>query len=226
MISSLVPPSSSGAAARAPGREGLDQAAVGQAQFGPGRIDRKAGSQRVARRVRGDRRRQPLAQPLPVRRVGQPFPADGRRQVAQAHGRCRAGPQQPVPAQQVRRRRRLGPRCQLPLRGRGGAVAAQPRRRNVEHRRAEHRPAGGAVGGRAGIAEQHPVADVQRQRVVQAQPGGTAAQHPDPGHRARRADVQREPGRQPHGAGRLAGRPAGASAGRRSRWPPSSGRRG
>ena len=33
----------------APGRrEGLDQAAVGQAQLGPGRVDRKAGSQRVA----------------------------------------------------------------------------------------------------------------------------------------------------------------------------------
>src|SRR5262249_59781846 len=36
----------SGAAARAPEHEGLDQAAVGQTQLGPGRIERKAGSQR------------------------------------------------------------------------------------------------------------------------------------------------------------------------------------
>ena len=64
------------------------------------------------------------------------------------------------------------------------------------------RPAGPVRRG-PGIAEQQPVADVQRQRVIQAQPGDLAAQHPDPGDGPRRADVHGELGRQPQCARRL-----------------------
>ena len=41
--------------------EGLNQAAVGQVQLGPGCLQRQAGGQRVPSRVRSDRRRQELA---------------------------------------------------------------------------------------------------------------------------------------------------------------------
>ena len=53
--------------------------------------------------------------------------------------------------------------------------------------------------GHTRVAQQHPVADVQRQRVAQAQPGDGAGQRPDPGHGPGRADVQGHGARQPHG---------------------------
>ena len=71
-----------------------------------------------------------------------------------------------MPAEQVGRRRDVGPAGQFPDGGGARAAAAERRRGRVEHGRAVDREPG-----RAGVAQQHPVARVQRQRVAEAETG-------------------------------------------------------
>ena len=99
------------------------------------------------------------------------------------------------------------------------AAAAAPRRASgggmtsstTAPATARPRPAAAA----AGVAEQHPVADVQRHWISEAEPGRAGAERPHPGNDAGRADVQRDrPGKL---AGRCAisclvpGQPGGAA---------------
>jgi hypothetical protein len=136
----------------------------------------------------------------PVRRVGEPLPRDRGRPIGQAGRRELRGAQELVPAEQVARRRDVRPGGQFPGGGGAGAAARQRRRCRVED--------GGAVDrqpGRARVAQQHPVADVQRQRVAEPQPGVDRrrrparvgrSQDPQPGLGAGGADVQQELGRE------------------------------
>jgi hypothetical protein len=74
--------------------------------------------------------------------------------------------QQLVPAEQVGRPRDVRPAAELADRGGASAPAGERRRERVEHGGAVDRQPRGT-----GVAEDHPVAGVQRQRVAQPQPG-------------------------------------------------------
>jgi hypothetical protein len=72
----------------------------------------------------------------------------------------------------------------------GSATAGQSRRRHIKDGDAHDGRMTAGPGG-SGVAQQHAVAHVQRQRFVQGEPGDRAAEHAQPGHRPGRADVQR-----------------------------------
>ena len=125
-------------------------------------------------RVAGQRLAELTAPASASGRVGQPLPGDRRRMLGDAHREQRAGAQQPVPRQQVGRGRLIRPGASS-----RAAAAAAPRRvsgggaTSSTTRAADGRAwrgsapvaAGGRPPGGARIAQQHPVADVQRQRI-------------------------------------------------------------
>jgi hypothetical protein len=160
----------------------IHQRAVRQAEAVPQRLHRRAGLQRVLPGVPGDLPAS-RSRSAPSARVGQPVP--GHRPPA-------AGT--PIRARSARRassRRRSSPAgpggpAGWPVRGpgRGRTAPAQTRGYDVEH---GHSP-GHVVP--AGVAQQRPVPDPQRQRRVQAAAGrcrrraGAPARTPRPTRRA------------------------------------------
>ena len=123
-----------------------------------------------------------------------------------------------MPAQQVASLRYARPLGKLPRGRLAAAAAAQRRRRDVEHGRAEDQRDGARCAGlsRARIAQQHPVPRVQRQRLTQRQPGehGRLAGRRElsPFSRAKNAQPGRNPGGTDMGQ-HLPGKPSGPGAG-------------
>ena len=140
-----------------------------------------------------------------MRGVGKPVARDRRREVSEPGGGQLRGAQQLVPAQEVGRARNVWPRAQLADGCRGGPPAGERGRERVEDARAVDRKAR-----RARITQDHPVAGVQRQRVMEPEAGvdrgrrtavvrrfadGRRAERPHPGPGAGGADVQQQVGR-------------------------------
>jgi hypothetical protein len=180
------------------GGQGGHQVAAWQVERGAGGLGGHAGGERVLGAEGGDGPRQLGAQPGPVLRVGEPVPRDrvrltgGVRHGEAGRGQLRPA-QQLVPAQQVGRRRGFRPRAKLAGRGGAGAPAGERRRERVEDGRTVDRQAGGTR-----VAQDQPVADVQRQRLLQPQAGvdRVGPEQADPGLGARRPHVHEQVGRE------------------------------
>ena len=153
--------------------------AAGRARAGPGGR---------ARRSRSASWRRSSPQPDGI---GQPAVARDRRRegAGRAHARHRAGAQQPVAAQQIAGRRGVRPGGEFAP-GSGGRPAPRERGRcDVEHGGAEDDHARAAR-----VAEQEAVADVQRQRLAQGQPGDAPGAVASP-RAIQQADIRGGPGR-------------------------------
>ena len=131
--------------------------------------------------------------------VGEPVARDRRTRRLRTHRPQVRRPDQPAAAQLGGTVRRAVGSGQFGGPGPGGAAAGQRRRADVE----DEDPGGDPAA--PGVAQQGAVADPQRQRLREREPGGVGAQRAHPHGHGGRADVQRHLARQV--VGRVAAEP-------------------